>query len=87
MENDRRRLLKALTLGGGAVTITKLPATWSKPVLESVMLPAHAQTSGVCSVVVSLRLDLTGNYEGGGEPTCLIRPRATTAMAAPVPST
>jgi len=63
MKNNRRKLLKALTLGGGAVTITKLPTTWSKPVLESVMLPAHAQTSGLC--VLQVHISLKGTFEGG----------------------
>ena len=43
----RRRLLKALAVGGGAVVVgTSLPASWTKPVIESVVLPAHAQASG-----------------------------------------
>ncbi len=45
MKNNRRKLLKALTLGGGAATAWKLPAEWSKPIVESVTLPAHAQTT------------------------------------------
>ncbi|MCP4010585.1 MAG: hypothetical protein GY726_13885 [Proteobacteria bacterium] len=47
MKKERRKLLKTLTLGGGMVTLTNLPSTWSKPVVESLVLPAHAQTSGV----------------------------------------
>ena len=43
----RRRLLKALAVGGGAVVVgNSLPASWTKPVIESVVLPAHAQASG-----------------------------------------
>ena len=43
----RRRLLKALAVGGGAVVVgTSLPAAWTKPVIESVVLPAHTQASG-----------------------------------------
>ena len=43
----RRRLLKALAVGGGAVVVgASLPAAWTKPVIESVVLPAHAQASG-----------------------------------------
>lgn len=44
-EERRRKLLKLLTLSGGVATVTKLPATWSKPVVDSVILPAHAQTT------------------------------------------
>lgn len=41
-EKSRRRLLQGL-----AIT---LPAAWTRPVVESVVLPAHAQASpGACS--------------------------------------
>jgi len=40
-DNSRRRALKTLALGTGAVVASK----WNKPVVESVILPAHAQTS------------------------------------------
>lgn len=46
MQDKRRDLLKALTLGSGAVAATQLPSNWSKPVVESVVLPGHAQTTG-----------------------------------------
>ncbi len=46
MQDRRRELLKALSLGGGAVAVTRLPATWSSPVVDAVTLPAHAVTSG-----------------------------------------
>lgn len=39
----RRRLLAAL--GTGAITTALLPKRWTAPVLESVLLPAHAATS------------------------------------------
>ena len=39
----RRRLLQALA--GGSVITTSLPDTWSRPVVDSVLLPAHAQTT------------------------------------------
>jgi len=45
MKTSRRKLLKVLTAGGGAVTVTKLPTKWTAPVVESVILPAHAQTT------------------------------------------
>jgi hypothetical protein len=37
-QNSRRRVLKGLAIS--------LPATWSAPLVKSVLLPAHAQTSG-----------------------------------------
>jgi len=44
----RRRLLKLLGTGGGlASAVTVIPQRWSRPVVDSVMLPVHAQSSGV----------------------------------------
>ena len=44
--NARRKLLKGIAAGSGAVIAGKtLPESWSRPVIDSVMLPAHAQTS------------------------------------------
>lgn len=45
MENSRRKLLKALTIAGGSATVAQVPANWTRPVVESVLLPAHAQTT------------------------------------------
>jgi len=59
----RRKLLKGLIAGSGAVVVGKsLPENWSRPVVDAVMLPAHAQTSGPTaftgsSTVVSLPQD------------------------------
>jgi len=49
MSNEnRRKLLKSLAIGSGAVIAGKsLPENWTKPVVSSVLLPAHAQTSGL----------------------------------------
>ncbi len=45
-DKTRRKLLKSLAAGSGAVIAGKtLPEHWSRPVIESVVLPAHAQTS------------------------------------------
>ena len=45
--NDgRRKLLKSIALGSGAVVAGKsMPENWTKPVVDSVMLPAHAETT------------------------------------------
>lgn len=43
-ELSRRRLLRSIAAGAG-VAATTLPKTWVTPVVDSVMLPAHAQTS------------------------------------------
>ncbi len=44
--DSRRKLLKSIAAGSGAVVAGKsLPESWSKPVINSVMLPAHASTT------------------------------------------
>ena len=47
----RRRLLAQLTAGGAAGAM--VPGTWAKPVVDAVVLPAHAETT-------------TGTVTGGG---------------------
>ena len=44
--NARRAILKSMAAGGGAIAAGKMvPEKWTQPVIESVVLPAHAQTS------------------------------------------
>ena len=44
--DSRRKLLKSLAAGSGAVVAGKnLPESWSKPVIDTVMIPAHAETT------------------------------------------
>jgi hypothetical protein len=44
---SRRKLLKSIAAGSGALIAGKnLPDSWSRPVVDSVLLPAHAVTSG-----------------------------------------
>lgn len=44
----RRKLLKSIVAGSGVVISGKsLPDSWIRPVVDSVMLPAHAQTSQI----------------------------------------
>jgi len=41
----RRRLLRTLAAGTTAGAATMIPGRWARPVVASVILPAHAQTS------------------------------------------
>jgi hypothetical protein len=61
----RRRLLKGLAL--------TLPAAWSRPIVESVVLPAHAQTSGPgcsadagCYSLSNVEFETSFQWPGGG---------------------
>lgn len=40
-DESRRGIVKGVALGVGGLTLTH----WSKPVVQNVVLPAHAQTS------------------------------------------
>jgi len=44
----RRLILKSLAASGGGVIASKaIPKSWTRPVIDSVLLPAHASTSNV----------------------------------------
>ena len=44
--STRRTLLKSLAVGGGGVIAVKtLPREWMKPIVDSVIVPVHAQSS------------------------------------------
>ncbi len=55
--DERRTNLRRMLVGGGIIgTSVAVPDKWSKAVVESVVLPAHAQSSGVAA----------GNFNGQG---------------------
>jgi len=70
MSNEnRRKLLKSIAAGSGAVIVGKnLPSSWSRPVVDSVMLPAHAQTSGA---VYSGSAIVVASADGGSNDSLL----------------
>ena len=54
---DRRSKLKQILTGGGVIAGgAAIPNQWSRAVVESVVLPAHAQTTGIA----------LGNFSGQG---------------------
>lgn len=64
----RRRLVKSLAASGGLAAVGKAVTDWNKPIVESVLLPAHAQTTGAqvyqlgCRVLYSVQdADATAN--------------------------
>jgi hypothetical protein len=53
-KQSRRKMLKSMAAGSGAVIAGKsMPDEWAKPMVDSVLLPVHAQTSGPTSCTVS----------------------------------
>jgi len=51
VETARRKLLKTVMIGSGAITAGKLmPTQWTRPVVASVMLPAHARSTTDCTL-------------------------------------
>lgn len=53
--STRRRLLKAVALGGGVVGLSVLPSRWARPEIGIGTLPVHAaaSTDGLCCSQVS----------------------------------
>ncbi len=50
--DSRRKLLKSIAAGSGAVVAGKsLPESWSKPVIDSVILPVHATTTSATCIL------------------------------------
>ena len=51
----RRKLIKSAVAGGVAVTAVELmPTNWTKPVIQSVVLPAHAATTMLTAYTVTV---------------------------------
>ncbi len=51
INRDRRRSLKKIALGGGMVaSMAALPSKWIKPIVDKVILPAHALTSTTTTI-------------------------------------
>ena len=74
---NRRRLLKALAGAGGVYTTAKIvPETWTKPVVDALSLPAHAQTSVTYSGAVRLQLSGELSPPAGDSVLDLIVPSA-----------
>jgi len=70
---SRRKLLKSIAAGSGAIVAGKsLPESWTRPVVDSVMLPAHAETSPTCTdrPITGMRTSL--DLRGGGSASFAI---------------
>lgn len=61
MNSSRRKLVT--TLGVAAATAAVVPNQWSKPIINAMVLPAHAQTS-MCVTDTTVGGPLLGNPSG-----------------------
>ena len=50
---DRRQALKIIVSIGGVATAIMLPGKWTKPIVQSIVVPAHARASVIGSPPVS----------------------------------
>jgi len=58
---ERRKLLTFI--GAGSMAAVAIPAKWHKPIIDSMVLPAHAQTS-MCVTDTTVGGPLVGNASG-----------------------
>jgi len=61
MKTNKKRRILLTSLAAGSGSLFVLPQKWSKPVINSVLLPAHAQTSIETTVASDICLDCTQN--------------------------
>lgn len=60
----RRKTIKKLVIGASALAgYNMLPEKWTKPVVEQIILPAHAQTSGI-TLINPMTLTLLSGTQG-----------------------
>lgn len=74
----RRKLLTVI--GVGTVASLAVPAKWSKPIIDSVVLPAHAQTS-ICVTDTTVGGPLIGNASGATSCQAACEAEATAQSA------
>lgn len=69
-DTSRRKLLKSIAAGTGTVIAGKsLPESWSRPVVDSVILPAHAQTSTDVTYIATYPTTAAVTDTGGSAST------------------
>jgi hypothetical protein len=64
MEQDknptRRRVLTIAGIGGASAVTVMLPAKWTRPIVESIVVPAHAQASSATTTSGTTSTTTTG---------------------------
>lgn len=76
---DRRKLITAIGIGSIASLVA--PSKWSKPIVDAVILPAHAQTSMMCVTDTTVGGPLIGNASGATTCQAACEAEATTQSA------
>jgi len=77
-EQARRRLLKTIAGAGGVITAGKmLPDNWKRPIVDTALLPAHAQTS-TCTEPCALNVSILWGSNGLDFDLLLETPGGTT---------
>lgn len=80
MNSTRRKIF--LSVGVTVPTLAVIPKQWSKPVIDSVLLPAHAQTSAaMCVTDSSIGGPLLGNPSGAATCQAACEAEATAQSA------
>jgi hypothetical protein len=59
---DRRHVLR-VALGGGALGALVLPESWTRPVVKSVVVPAHAQASPRATTTTTTTTTTTHHHD------------------------
>ncbi len=77
-DTSRRKLLTVI--GVGSVASIAVPSKWSKPIVDSVLLPAHAQTS-MCVTDSTVGGPLVGNASGATTCQAACEAEATSQSA------
>jgi hypothetical protein len=65
--SSRRKLLKTLVTGGGAVVAAKtLPSEWTRPIVDRIILPVHAQSTGMLTLNAQVEVQ---NFDSDADGT------------------
>jgi len=77
----RRRLLRAIGAGGGIIAASgNLPSAWSRPVVDAVLLPGHAQSTGVYFAMLQPPLPSDAHDGPGGIWNTIVSPAYAAEM-------
>ncbi len=82
VKDQRRALLKGLSSGAVAsAAVTSVPTSWVKPVVNAVVLPAHAMTTSCVSLLEQMSASVPAACSGGLFPEISIEVQVTTASS------